>query len=162
VSYQTIAIDLKVTPLIGENGDVQMTIDQKVDDIISEVTIDQNQQPVIGDREATSFLTVKDGQMIVLGGLQRTENDQSHNKVGFLYEIPILSQILGGHTDETKRTELLFFIRPHIITPAESTRDTITRIKELSSKGQVEQFLKDPGAVRYPKPQNFLDRFKSD
>jgi len=55
VSYQTIAIDLKVTPLIGENGDVQMTVDQKVDDIISETTIDQNQQPIIGHREATSF-----------------------------------------------------------------------------------------------------------
>jgi len=162
VTYQPIAIDLKVTPLIGENGDVQMTIDQKVDDIISETTIDQNQQPIIGHREATSFVTCKDGEMIVLGGLQRTQKSETHDKIGFLYEIPLISQLLGGNTDELQRTELLFFIRPHVITPEESTHDTIKHIKELSNKGQIDQFLRDPANVPNSKTQNFLDRFKGD
>jgi general secretion pathway protein D len=162
VTYQTIAIDLKVTPLIGENGDVQMTIDQKVNDIVGETTIDQNQQPIIGNREATSFVTVKDGEMIVLGGMQRTQKSENHNKIGFLYEIPIISELLGGNTDELQRTELLFFIRPHVVTPEESTHDTMKHIKELSNKEQIEQFLKDPGNVPNSKAQNFLDRFKSD
>ena len=103
MSYQTIAIDLKVTPLIGDDGNVQMTIDQKVDDVIGNVTVDGNNQPIIGHREATSFVSCQDGQMIVLGGEQRTQKSQSQNKLGFLYEIPIISQILGGHTDDLER-----------------------------------------------------------
>ena len=162
VTYQTIAIDLKVTPLIGENGDVQMTIDQKVNDIIGETTIDQNQQPIIGNREATSFVTCKDGEMIVLGGMQRTEKSTNHDKIGFLYEIPIISELLGGNTDELQRTELLFFIRPHVVTPEESSHDTMKRIKELSNKDQIDQFLKDPANVPNSKEQNFLERFKGD
>jgi len=162
VTYETIAIDLKVTPLIGENGDVQMTIDQKVNDIIGETTIDQNQQPIIGNREMTSFVTCKDNEMIVLGGLQRTEKTTNQNKIGFLYEIPIISELLGGHTDELSRTELLFFIRPHVVSPEEGSRDTMKHIRELSNKGDIEQFLKDPANKPYSKKDNFLDRFKGD
>ncbi len=162
VTYQPIAIDLKVTPLIGDNGDVQLTIDQKVDDIIGETTIDGNQQPIIGNREATSFVTVHDGDMIVLGGLQRTEKDMTQNKIGFLYQIPIISQLLGGHTDELQRTELLFFIRPRIIKAEDSTRDTMKHIRELSDRKDLEDFLKNPGTTDYSKTQNFLDRFKGN
>jgi general secretion pathway protein D len=162
-TYQNVAIDLTVTPLIGDNGDIQLTIDQKVDDLGANVTIQAGDvQPIINHREVKSFLTVKDGQMIVLGGLQETQKTTTQNKTGFIYEIPILSQLLGGHTDQFQRTELLFFIRPHIITPEMGTADTEKHIKEMSNKGQVEQFLKDAGTVKDSKGQNMLDRFKSD
>ena len=72
-TYQDIGIDVKVTPLIGDDGSIQLEIDQTVDDVIGSVTIDNNQQPIIGHREATSFINVNDGQMIVLGGLQQTK-----------------------------------------------------------------------------------------
>ena len=34
---------------------------------------------------------------------------------------PIISQLLGGRTHEENRTELLLFVRPHIIPPGETT-----------------------------------------
>lgn len=159
-SYQNVAIDLNVTPLIGDNGDIQLTIDQKVDDIVSYTTINGSPQPNIGHREAKSFVTVKDGQMMVLGGMQRTSKSAVHNKIGFLYEIPILSQLLGGHTDDLERTELLFFIRPTIVTPEQGTDDTVKRINEMSNRDQINGFLKDPTPPPNNKLQNFLDRFK--
>jgi general secretion pathway protein D len=160
-SYTNIAIEMDVTPLIGDNGDVQMTIDQKVDDIISDTTIDGNAQPVIGHREAKTFVTVKDGQMLVLGGMQRTSKSSVQSKIGFLYEIPILSQILGSHTDDLERTELLFFIRPVIIPVEDGTADTMKRIYEMSNRDQIEGFLKNPAPPPQNKLQNFLDRFKT-
>jgi general secretion pathway protein D len=163
VSYQNIVIDLKVTPLIGDDGNVQMTIDQKVQDIVSNVTINGNTQPVIGLREATSFISCQDGQMVVLGGLQRTEKSTTQNKLGFLYEIPILSQLLGGHTDDLERTELLFFIRPHVIPLAASTWEAKKEINELSARDMINSYLQNPAQQtrqNNSKTQNFLDRFK--
>ena len=159
-SYTNIAIEMDVTPLIGDNGDVQMTIDQKVDDIIS-YTTDTPPQPVIGHREAKTFVTVKDGQMLVLGGMQRTSKTAQQNKIGFLYEIPILSQILGGHQDDLERTELLFFVRPMIVTTDDGTADTMKRVYEMSNREQIETFLKNPAPPPQNKVQNFLDRFKT-
>jgi len=87
-TYQNIAVDLTVTPLIGNNGDIQLTIDQKVDDIGGSITIQAGDvQPIIDHREMKSFITVKDGEMIVLGGLQKTNKEADQSKIGFLYEI---------------------------------------------------------------------------
>ena len=157
VSYKDIGITLKVTPLIGDDGSIQLTIDQIVDDVISNVTIDGNVQPVIGHREANSFVNVNDGQMIVLGGLQRTSRSNDRTKLGFLFEIPILSQLLGGRSNDTERTELLLFIRPHVLRTEEGTAETEKKIDELSSKNQVRQFLVDP--TKQPK-DGLLDHIK--
>jgi general secretion pathway protein D len=142
--YQDIGIHVKVTPLIGDDGSIQLEIDQIVDDVVGKVQVDNNSQPIIGHREATSFVNVSDGQMIVLGGLQQTKHSTGRNKLGLLYEIPILSQLLGGRTHEEDRTELLLFVRPHIIPPGESTKDTNQTIDTLSNKDQVKQYLEDP------------------
>jgi len=161
-SYQKIAIDLKVTPLIGDNGDVQLTIDQKVDDILGQQVLNGNSTPIISDREANSYVTVKSGDMIVLGGLQRTSKSVNQNKIGLLYEIPIVSQLLGGNTTILNRTELLFFIRPTIITPDRATPDTQQRIKQLSNSSDVEKYLADPTPQSNSKVKDVIDRFKNN
>ena len=144
VTYKDIGITLKVTPLIGDDGVIELQIDQVVDDVISNVTIDNNQQPVIGHREANSTVNVHDGQMIVLGGLQRSSRTADRSKIGFLHEIPIISHLFGSRTNEVDRTELLLFIRPHVLRAEESTADTGKKINELSNKNQIQQFLTDP------------------
>jgi general secretion pathway protein D len=148
VTYMDIGIKVKVTPLIGDDGSIQLDIDQKVDDVVGSVTIDTNSQPIIGHREATSFVNVTDGQMIVLGGLQQTKRSTNRNKLGLLYEIPILSQLLGGRTHEEDREELLLFVRPHILRPGEATKDTTKSIDALTNKDQVKQYLQDPSKVQ--------------
>ena len=162
-TYTNIAIDLTVTPLVGDNGDVQLTMDQKVDEVGGQVTIQAGDtQPIINHRELKSFITVKDGQMIVLGGLQETQKTATQNKIGFLYQIPIISQLLGGHTDDLERTELLFFIRPTILPPEETTADTKRRIMEMTNRGQINQFLNNPAPQPDSKSKTFKARFKND
>jgi general secretion pathway protein D len=151
VTYKDIAIDLKVTPLIGDDGSIQLKISQEVNDVIGNVKIDSNDQPIIGTRLATSFVNVQDGQMIVLGGLQRTKHDVNRNKIGFLAEIPIISQIFGGRTKTDERTELLLFIRPHVIPPAEGLSDTRKSIDQQSNRDQIDAYLTPKPAADAPK-----------
>ena len=159
VTYKDIAIALKVTPLIGDDGSVQLTVEQTVDDVLGNVTIDGNQQPIIGHRKASSFLTVKNDEMIVLGGLRRTKKSADRGKVGFLYEIPIISHLFGSRTNSDERTELLLFIRPRVLKPDETSADAGKKIDELSNKGQIKQFLKDPDPAKEPK-DSLLEKLK--
>ncbi len=144
VTYKDIAIELKVTPLIGDDGSIQLKIEQKVDDIFGNVSVNGNDQPIIGRREASSFINVEDGQLIVLGGLQRTKSNRTRAKLGFIYEIPIISHLLGGRTNSVDRTELLLFIRPHVIPAGTGTADATKTINSLSNKDQINQYLSDP------------------
>jgi len=156
VTYKDIGIDVKVTPLIGDDGSIQLKIDQKVDDVVGNVTVDNNDQPIIGHRQATTFINVSDGNMVVLGGLQQTKTENSRTKLGFFYEIPVLSNLLGGRSNKVTRTELLLFVRPHVIPPLEGSRDTQKSIEALKSRKDVELFLKDPGKMP---DQKLLDKY---
>lgn len=157
--YQTttIALDLKVTPFIGDDGSIQLKIDQKIEDVIGSTTINNDPVPIIGTRQATSVLNIFDGQMVVLGGLQRTKNTRDRSKIGFIYEIPILSQLLGSRTHATERTELLLFIRPRVMKLENSTADTLKTIETLSNKDQIKQYLTDPSK---PAKESLLEKIK--
>jgi general secretion pathway protein D len=144
VTYKDIGITLKVTPLIGDDGKIQLNIDQTVDDDEGNVTIDGNAQPIIGHREATAFINVTDGEMAVLGGLQSSGLSVDKQKIGLLYEIPFISNLLGARTRDLSRTELLLFIRPHVIRPEEATADTRKQIQGMSNRDQIQQFLSNP------------------
>jgi general secretion pathway protein D len=161
VSYSPIGLDLTVTPLIGDNGDVQLTIDQKVTNIQSFISVNDNQQPVLGNQEAKSFLTVKDGEMIVLGGLQQNQDTINQQKIGLLYEIPILSSLFGNRSNALQRTELLLFVRPHVIREDSSTAETRQEINYMSNKKDIYKYLANPAdRENNSKVKDFLDRFK--
>jgi general secretion pathway protein D len=151
VSYTDIGITLKVTPLIGDDGSVQLKIDQKVDDNEGSVVIDNNSQPIIGHREATAFINCQDGEMVVLGGLQSAGHTSDKQKLGLLYELPIISSLLGYHTSDVERTELLLFIRPHVLRPSEQTAETKRLIDGMGNSSQIKDYLKDTSRMPDPK-----------
>ena len=147
VSYKDIGITLKVTPLIGDDGSIQLKVDQTVDDQGTPVIIDGNSQPQINHREATSFVNVMDDQMVVLGGFQSSSKSISRQRFGILFEIPILSNLLGYRTNDTERTELLLFLRPHVIKADEGSADTHRAIEGMGNREQVNHYLSDPKRI---------------
>jgi general secretion pathway protein D len=147
VAYKDIGITLKVTPLIGDDGSVQLKIDQIVDDQGPSVIINGNSQPSINHREATSFINVMNDEMTVLGGFQSTTRSIDRSKLGILYEIPILSNLLGYRDNQSQRSELLLFLRPHILRLEEGSADTHRAISGMKNKDQLNKFLSDPGSV---------------
>ncbi len=109
VSYKDIGIKLLVTPLVGSNGSIQLKIDQSVDSISGYTTIDGNQQPVISKRKATSFVSAKSEEVIVLAGLQQVDAAEMKGAVW------LLSDIFRPSKNEYKRRELIIFIRPRVV-----------------------------------------------
>ena len=132
VTYKDIGIDLKVKPLIGADGSVQLEVTQEVNDILGNVSIGGNDQPRIGRRSTESFVSVNSGDIIVLGGLQRTSKSKSTSRLG---PIPIIGDLLGTRSREDARTDLVFFLRPTILT--NTTADNSGALR------QVEGFPKD-------------------
>src|SRR5207237_7619511 len=54
IQQTPIGTTLTITPFIGADGSVQLDLEQKLSDVISTVTVDNNTQYVIGTRELTS------------------------------------------------------------------------------------------------------------
>lgn len=146
VQFRDIGIELTVTPLIGLNGNIQMEIDQTVDSVVGTVTIDNNEQPIIGTRQAKSFVSVGDSEIIVLGGLQEVNTTDSSGRMSFFGRIPVVGNLFTSKGEERQKRELLIFIQPTII------RDTAfgnefsrERINQLESPEAVQEYLDSGG-----------------
>lgn len=147
VSSKDIGIELTVKPLIGTDGSVQLDIKQEVNDVLGEITIDGNPQPRIGRRSTESFVSVRSGEIIVLGGLQRTSKSKSTSRLG---PIPIIGDLLGSRSREDTRTDLVFFLRPTVLTnTAADNAPALEQIEKLPKKDRerIQQALQPTGTT---------------
>ena len=148
IEFRDIGIQLEVTPLIGADGSVQMEITQSADRISGSTEIDGNKQPIIGKREANSTITVSDGQIAVLAGLQQNEISDSGSYFPLIGRLPVLKKILSGTSKSYNRTELIIFIRPTIIRNPNQSESLTKDILENYEEGDtIEGYLED-GTIR--------------
>ncbi len=112
VSQRDIGIQLKVLPLIGKDGSVQLQVSQSVEDILGTTILDVNDQPIIGRRTTDSYVSAMSGEIVVLGGLQRTVTTKSTSRLG---PIPFLGDLLGSATNTEEKQELIIFLRPYVL-----------------------------------------------
>ena len=143
VEYRDIGIKLTVTPLIGADGTVQMKIEQTIENVVGTIQVDENDQPIIGIREATSTVSVQDNQVIVLGGLQQNSVTDGNSYVPILRRIPIIGELLGTDSTEYDRTELIIFLRPKVLqNPAIAQSLSDEYIDQAEEKDAIQHYLK--------------------
>jgi general secretion pathway protein D len=139
VNYREIGIRLTVKTLIGHDGSVQLEIKQEVNDILGDVLIDGNAQPIIGSRTTESFVSARSGEIVVLGGLQRKTLSKSTSR---LAGIPLLGDLLGKRSRENNRTDLVFFLRPYVLTNTEADNaEALARLERSPQREEVKSAL---------------------
>ncbi len=153
VDFREIAIVLEVLPLIGPDGIIQLEINQTVDNVIDQVQIGGNPQPVIGTKQANSFVSVANGEMVVLGGLQSEEMLETRRRMAILGYIPLLGRLFSPTSHETRKTELLLFIRPTVLAKiGDGDLDARGMIDRMSQPEKFREFIErtelDPPSTR--------------
>lgn len=154
VTQLQIGTTLTVTPYIGNDGSVQLDIQTELSNVSSTVTIDGNTQYVIGTRKTDSYITAKSGDIIVMGGFRQDQDIKNSNRLG---GIPIIGDLLGSRKKDVSHQELIFFLRPTVLTnnPKIDNARTMKRVDQLPTKNEIKEAL-DPNYVA-PK-KSLLDR----
>jgi general secretion pathway protein D len=124
--YRPSGIKLKFTPNINSNGNIVLELFSEVTNIEGGSVSTVN--PTFNKRNVKTFITVDNGQTVVIGGLVSTERLQAVKKIPLLGDIPLLGFIFRRTTYETKRTNLMVFITPIILNDREMA-DGLTRTK---------------------------------
>ncbi|MEY4939305.1 MAG: hypothetical protein RIQ93_1040 [Verrucomicrobiota bacterium] len=154
IQQQQIGTTLTVTPFIGNDGSVQLELLQELTDVIDTVTVDNNTQYVIGTRRTENYITARDGEIIVLSGFRKKIDSRQTSRLG---PIPIIGDIFGSRKKDRYHQELIFFLRPQILTnnPATDNADTMRKVDQLPTRDEIKQQL-DPNFQ--PAPKSVLDR----
>ncbi len=142
VEFRDIGINLTVQPLIGSDGTVQMIVEQIVENVVDTTTIDGNEQPITGRREARSTVSVQDRDIIILGGLQENRRTVTDNRWPLVGRLPVVGRVFGGENEEFRRTELIIFLRPTIlVNPASGSQLARERLNLSTERDPVDRFL---------------------
>lgn len=110
IEFLDIGTMLKITPRIGEDGNIFLSIYPKISDGVITQGL-----PSETTTEVTTKVVVKDGESIFIGGLIRDRKEKSIKQVPILGELPIIGLLFGRTTDKLSKTETVIVITPHIV-----------------------------------------------
>lgn len=112
VNRLDVGIKLKITPQINEGNAVVLAIEQEVSGIAGSTAVDI----ITNKRQINTTVLVNSGQTIVLGGLIDNDVQESQQKIPLLGDIPWLGRLFSSSATTKRKTNLMVFIRPSIIT----------------------------------------------
>jgi len=114
IQQQTVAISLSVIPQVNEFKYITLYVKPVVQEITG-FTGSNGELPITSTRTTTTQVRVKDGDVIIIGGLIKEDKLKVQTRVKFLHRIPFLGNFFKHTRIETSRSELVIFITPNII-----------------------------------------------
>jgi general secretion pathway protein D len=120
IQQQEIGLSLDVTPFITPEGMVVMEIMENFQQRGQDVIIDNNPIPLVNTRQASAVLTVRNGDIIMLGGFITESRSKSKSGVPFLKDIPGLGALFRTTNKQNDRTELILLMKATVLDTPES------------------------------------------
>ncbi len=148
IEYRDVGVILTVTPRISPDGYVKMDVAPSISDLSSsKVTISKGEDyPIINQRTATTTITVKSGQSVLIGGLIGTIDDVRTKKVPLLGDIPGLGVLFRSKSKNKTRKELLVVLTPQILLKGEGQGRSLDaktftdeELQQSTIKGQIQR-----------------------
>lgn len=106
-------MEINIKPVVSGDDQVTLGIKIAISDFTS-IPTDGSPPPKATSKFETS-LRVHDGETLVLGGMERTEQDDSVTGTPILSRIPLLKYLFSNKTKSTKKVISVLFIKPTII-----------------------------------------------
>lgn len=132
-------ISLDVTPQIDDKGNVMLHVHPSVIDVETEIKeIDLGdvggvlQLPLAKSsiRESDSVIRAKSGDVVVIGGLMKSQTVDQVSKVPFLGDIPALGYLFRNVSQLTQKTELVILLKPTVV-GVDTWQEELERSRDL-------------------------------
>ena len=118
VSFKKASLRLEVTPQITPEGNVILTLEVSKDSRGALTAAG----PAINTKKVNTEVLVENGGTVVIGGIFTQDEQTEVNKVPLLGDIPFIGLLFQNRVKSTRKTELLVFITPKIVTDRSAAR----------------------------------------
>ena len=144
--FKNVGIQLDVEATLTDNNDIFLTVDAEQNVATGQ---SNTEIPIVDTRKANTSLLLKDGQVVIFGGLRRREKTKEVDQIPFLGDLPIIGELFKSTKIVAKNSELIIFISPHIYKGEPVPHDAMSKYNEirdfsmLSSKNDRETIKKE-------------------
>lgn len=147
-----VGIKLTLTPHVNPDREIQLDLNPSIESVVEDSSEAVQFTPTIAKREVKTTVTVPDRATVILSGLIREDTARIATKVPLLGDIPLLGVLFRSTSDVKKRTNLLIFVTPRIVTDMQVAEQEKARLEEATR-------LQEAGeALAAPAPEPAADR----
>jgi general secretion pathway protein D len=150
ISRDNVGLSLKITPQINRGNVIKLKIDQEFSNILPGAKSSIGAADVVtSKRTIKTNALVKDGQMLVLGGLIDDNVRETDTHIPGVAKLPLLGHLFKNRGTTKEKRNLMIFIRPKIITHEnvgkQITEDSYNRIRNLQVQRHQQGVTLMPG-----------------
>ena len=127
--FKLVGVKLQVTATLTDGNDILLTVDAE-----QNVQVGTTTPPRVDTRKAKTSLLLRDGQVVILGGLRRQEKTKEVDQIPILGDIPLLGLLFKSTDTVVKNSELIVFLSPHIYKGEPMSEDEMAKFKEISER----------------------------
>jgi hypothetical protein len=114
-TFRPIGVILKILPKVNRDGLITTKVEPEVSAVIEFLQTASGPVPRVSTRKATTMVTVRSGESIVLGGLISAAERRTVIKVPLLGDIPILGALFRTSTIDRQESEVIFVVTPMLV-----------------------------------------------
>ena len=118
VQFKEYGIKLNVSPSIDSSGNVRTIVETEISQLDPAVSIQG--APGLLTRRAQTQVNVRSGETIVISGLLSTESSKDIDKLPGIGNLPIIGSFFRTQNARNSVSELVIFVTPEIVEPADS------------------------------------------
>lgn len=128
---RNIGVEMSVTPIAGEGNTIHLHLKPSVTEFEgfveyggkNVVTYGSNTsaygsgyyQPIFSTRKIETEVSLHSGSTLVMGGLTREEVEETHDKIPFFSQIPLLGKLFTSKGQTSQKKNLLIFVTANLV-----------------------------------------------
>ncbi len=130
--FKEVGVKLNVTATLTEDNLIFLIVNSEQNVVVGESV---TEVPIIDTRKTKSELLLKDGQLVVMGGLRRKERTKQTNQIPILGDIPLIGFLFKYTNTVVNNTELIVFLSPHIYKEGEPIpEEAMEKYREIKDR----------------------------
>jgi len=114
-TFKPVGVILRIVPKVNRDGLITTRVEPEVSSVVRLITSVGAQVPQIASRKASTLVTVRSGESIVIAGMITAEERRTTIKVPLLGDIPIIGFLFRAETVDRRESEVIFVITPQIV-----------------------------------------------
>ena len=139
IDYRPYGVRLAFTPIVLDNGLVNLNIEPEVSEIDRSVTVNGN--PGFISRKANATIELRDGQSFAMAGLLQSVNASDVQQLPWLGQIPVLGALFRSTSFQKRESDLVIVVTPRIVRPSSPDEKLASPLDQTRPGNDVEMFL---------------------
>lgn len=124
---QDVALKLDLTPHLNDSDSIRLELEGEISDVPSGQDVTRPSGPITNKRSIKTAIVVRDGDTVVLGGLQKDGESEAVEKIPILGDLPILGRLFQHRSHQRVKQDLLIVLTPWVIRGPEDLRRIFER-----------------------------------